>query len=96
MVGVTVVLSIDNERMRVRKGRHWIRLTPAQWAVFKTLYDSPDRVFSRDSLLTAIGGLDYYPTTRTVDNHVVQLRKKLGKRRIESVYGVGYAWGCRG
>jgi DNA-binding response OmpR family regulator len=92
VAGVGLVLLSDEGRMKVKKGNRWIKLTPSQFAVFQTLHSSPNKVFSRDQLLTAIGGLDYYPTTRTVDNHVMALRKKLGKRRIESIYGSGYAW----
>jgi len=51
---------------------------------------NPNKVFTRDELLDAVWGLENYPTTRTVDNHVLLLRQKLGPEWIETVRGVGY------
>jgi len=51
---------------------------------------NPNKVFTRDELLDAVWGLENYPTTRTVDNHVLLLRQKLGAEWIETVRGVGY------
>ena len=50
-------------------------------------------VLSRDQLLEAVWGYDYFGESRTVDVHVRQLRKKLDGIPIETVWGVGYKLG---
>ena len=52
-------------------------------------------VFSRDRLLTEVWGYEYFGTTRTLDQSIMQLRKKLGDsggepRHLLTVHGVGY------
>jgi DNA-binding response OmpR family regulator len=54
-------------------------------------------VLSRDALLNAVWGVEYFGTTRTLDQHVAQLRKKLGGSEdaescIVTVHGVGYRY----
>lgn len=51
---------------------------------------SPNRVFSREELLNAVWGYENYPTTRTVDTHILQLRQKSSDEYFETVRGVGY------
>ena len=52
----------------------------------------PDEVISRDELLNSCWGLTYYWTTRTLDQHILVLRKKLGPEghRLVSVRSLGY------
>jgi DNA-binding response OmpR family regulator len=52
-------------------------------------------VVTRDELLDEVWGYDLYPTTRTVDNHIAQLRIKIEKnpadpRYLVTVHGIGY------
>ncbi|NLF86395.1 MAG: winged helix-turn-helix domain-containing protein, partial [Lentisphaerae bacterium] len=52
-------------------------------------------VLSRDHLLNAVWGIDYFGTTRTLDQHVAQIRKKLAglgadAGLIQTIHGVGY------
>jgi len=47
-------------------------------------------VFTRDELLDQVWGYNHYPTTRTVDTHILQLRQKLVGIEIETLRGVGY------
>ena len=59
----------------------------------KFLASHPGRVFSRDAILDAVWGYDYFGGARTVDVHIRRLRAKLevgGRRFIETVRGVGY------
>jgi len=58
-----------------------------------TLASAPGRVFTRDELLDRVWGRDYLGTPRTVDQHVAQLREKLGPGWIETVRGRGYRLG---
>jgi DNA-binding response OmpR family regulator len=55
----------------------------------------PRRVVSRDELLNEVWGYDNYPCTRTVDNHILRLRKKLEKNparpsHLQTVQRAGY------
>lgn len=50
----------------------------------------PMQVFSRDELLEEVWKLESYPTTRTVDNHILALRKKTGPEYFKTVHGAGY------
>ena len=52
----------------------------------------PGRAYSREYLLQRIWGLEYDGFDRTVDTHIVRLRKKLGAfgERVVTVWGVGY------
>lgn len=57
----------------------------------------PGDVLTRDALLNAVWGVDYFGTTRTLDQHVAQLRKKVeadpdAPRTIATVHGVGYRY----
>jgi DNA-binding response OmpR family regulator len=68
------------------------RLLPRELRLLKLFAENPGKVFSRDELLDRFWGVSYYGTTRTLDQRLMLLRKKLGSdaARIESVHGVGY------
>jgi two-component system, OmpR family, alkaline phosphatase synthesis response regulator PhoP len=64
-----------------------------EYELLKFLVTHPGRVFSRESLLNAVWGYDYYGGARTVDVHVRRVRAKLGSEhaaRIKTVRSVGY------
>ena len=69
-----------------------LELTPKEFDLLHLLAQQPGRVYSREYLLQSIWGLDYGGIDRTVDAHVVRLRKKLGPfgDRVATVWGVGY------
>ena len=52
--------------------------------------ESSQRVFSRDEILNKVWGYENFPTTRTVDTHILQLRQKISDSYFETVRGVGY------
>ena len=70
------------------------RLLPRELKLLKLFAENPGKVFSRDELLDRFWGVSYYGTTRTLDQRLMRLRKKLGSdaARIESVHGVGYKY----
>ena len=70
------------------------RLLPRELRLLKLFAENPGKVFSRDDLLDRFWGVSYYGTTRTLDQRLMLLRKKLGSdaARIESVHGVGYKY----
>ena len=68
-------------------------LTLKEYEILCYLSDHEGRVFTRDQLLDAIWGFDFYGNARTVDSHVARLRQKLGAfgdAHLKTVYGTGY------
>jgi DNA-binding response OmpR family regulator len=67
-------------------------LTPKEFDLLRLLAEQPGRAYSRDYLLQRIWGEEYVGFDRTVDTHVVRLRKKLGPLgdRVATVWGIGY------
>lgn len=86
---------IDRGARTVTKAGEAISLSPREIALLLFLTDHAGRALSRDALLEGAWGLDYEGTTRTVDNFIVSLRKKLepdpdNPRHLVTVRGVGY------
>ena len=74
-------------------------LTPREVAILKLLHERPGQVLSRDTLLDVCWGLEYMPESRTLDQHIAKLRKKIervSEEIIETVRGVGYRWRGQG
>ena len=72
-----------------------IKLTSREFAIMKYLVEHAEEVVHRHDLLDEVWGYDSEPTTRTVDNYILDLRKKLednpsNPKHILSVRGVGY------
>jgi two-component system, OmpR family, alkaline phosphatase synthesis response regulator PhoP len=72
-----------------------IPLTSQEFKTLKCFLLNPDRVLSRDELLNEAWGYESYPSTRTVDNHILKLRQKLERDparpvHFRTVYGIGY------
>ncbi|MFD9698713.1 response regulator transcription factor [Lentzea sp. NPDC059081] len=88
-------LRIDAERHEVDMRGSAVECTASEFRILHTMAASPGRVFSRAQLLSAVHGLDGYITARTIDAHVMNLRKKIEAqpRRpayLLTVHGVGY------
>jgi two-component system, OmpR family, alkaline phosphatase synthesis response regulator PhoP len=88
-------ISVNFAKMEVvREGRS-IEMTAREFNALKFLVQNPERVISRDELLTEVWGYQNYPSTRTVDNHILKIRQKLEKDpanpvHFRTVHGVGY------
>jgi DNA-binding response OmpR family regulator len=92
-------LVIDPLRHEVRWQGQPLSLTPKEFKLLETLGREPNRAFTRLELVQRVFGFDYDGLERTVDAHIMNLRKKLepltGRLTyIQTVYGVGYrfAW----
>jgi DNA-binding response OmpR family regulator len=85
-------LVVDPVGRVVRLGGNEIDLTPKEFDLLHMLAEQPGRAYSREYLLQRIWGDEYIGFDRTVDTHVVRLRKKLGAfgKQIATVWGVGY------
>ena len=91
MVSVGEITLSDKKHLVTVNGEN-ISLTFKEFEMLKLFMQNPGIVFSRNTLLSEVWGVDYLGETRTVDMHIKTLRKKLGDsgRRIETVIGVGY------
>lgn len=86
---------IDPKTFQLKRGRQVAELTAKELKLLQLFHTHRGEVFSRDRLLNEVWGYDYFGTTRTLDQVVVQLRKKLGDhasepRHLVTVHGVGY------
>lgn len=83
-------LVVDHEAARVEYDGVRIDLTRREFELIAFLAAHPGRVFARGELLDRVWGEDFVGTERTVDQHVAQLRQRLGDGLIETVRGRGY------
>ena len=85
-------LRVDAQSHRVWADEQEVRLTALEFRLLLELLKRPGRVHSRESLLEAVWSDERDITSRTVDTHMLRLRRKLGpfRNRIETLRGVGY------
>ncbi len=88
---------IDRRALRGSLGGASFDLTPRELALIEYFHDRPGAALSREKLLHGVWDCDYYGTTRTVDQHIAQLRKKIepDPRKpcvITTVHGLGYRY----
>ena len=83
-------LTLDPQARSVSISGTEVRLAKMEFELLQLFMQNPGRVFSRDELLNRVWGYDALPTTRTVDTHVNELRRKLGVDVFESLRGIGY------
>lgn len=93
---------IEIGRVALDRGRHEVRVdggavsvTPREFSLLEVLMVSAGRAFSRAQLAEKAFGFDWFGLERTVDAHVMKLRRKIepypsSRSLIETVYGVGY------
>jgi DNA-binding response OmpR family regulator len=87
--------TVDRRNYRLVIGEKVQPLTQREMRVLEILALHSGEVVSREDLLNGAWGVDYYGTTRTLDQHIAQLRKKIEPRpdqpaHIITVHGVGY------
>ena len=88
-------VELDFAALRTWKDGAEIELTPKEFAMLRLLLEKPGEVVSRDRFLDVVWGCAAFPTTRTVDKHIVGLRHKIEEnpeapKWIVTVHGVGY------
>ena len=87
--------TINPITFQVRRGKATEELTAKEVKLLQVFHAHAGEVLSRDKLLNEVWGYNYYGTTRTLDQVIVQLRKKLGDNGSEpkhllTIHGVGY------
>jgi DNA-binding response OmpR family regulator len=82
---------VDCKTFQVKVGKTVHELTPKELKLLQIFHEKRGEVLSREKLLNEVWGYNYYGTTRTLDQVIVQLRKKLGDtKHLITVHGVGY------
>jgi len=81
--------------MEIHRNGRSVSLTRKEFKTLAYLIKNPRRVISRDELLSEVWGYENYPSTRTVDNHILKLRKKLETeparpKHFHTVHSSGY------
>jgi DNA-binding response OmpR family regulator len=91
---------VDFRKMEVTREGVPTFLTAQEFKVLKFMMQNSERVLSREELLNEVWGFHCYPTTRTVDNHILKLRQKLEPDPADPLYfltvhSVGYKFVTR-
>ncbi len=88
---------IHPKQFEARLGKEVFTLTPRELKLIELFMHKPNEALSRQYLLDQAWGIDYLGTTRTLDQHIAQLRKKIspdgeGDETIVTVHAVGYRY----
>lgn len=87
-------LTVDRREHRVIVDDEEVALTPKEFDLLALLAEDPGAVYRRETILEQVWDPNWYGSTKTLDVHVAQLRRKLGDPSwIETVRGVGYRLG---
>ena len=88
---------LDPKTFELKRGKKSVSLSAREVRLFQLFIGHPNEVLSRDRLLNEVWGYEYYGTTRTLDQTIVQLRKKLSDvgadpKQLATVHAYGYKW----
>ena len=85
-------IEIDIERYTVRVNQDFIKLTHKEFELLVYFIKNQNRALTRDQILNAVWGYDYFNDSRVVDVHVSKIREKIeaSSKIIETIRGVGY------
>lgn len=83
-------IALDPDSRTVTRGGEPVNLTRREFDLLQYLLENPNRVLTREQLLSQVWGYDYAGETNAVDVYISFLRNKLGASVVETVRGVGY------
>jgi len=83
-------LEIDLGRHQVLRDGQPVELTAKEWALLRVLAQRPERIHTRESLQDALYGLDGDASSNTLEVFISNLRRKIGRARIQTLRGLGY------
>lgn len=86
---------VDFAKMELNRGGRPVQMTAQEFKILRFMLNNPERVISREELLNTVWGYQNYPSTRTVDNHILKLRQKLERDpsnpvHFRTVHSAGY------
>ena len=84
-------------KMRAIRDRVPIELSLREMKILQLFFEMRGKVIDRDTLFSRCWGIDHYPNSRTIDQHIAKLRKKIERTPnrpeiLETVHGVGYRY----
>jgi DNA-binding response OmpR family regulator len=90
-------LIVYPRELRAEREGEEIQLSPREIAILELLHDRAGEVVNRDALLDQCWGINYFPESRTLDQHIAKLRKRIewdpeNPTIIETVRGAGYRY----
>jgi len=88
-------VEVNFSRMELHRSGQLIPMTPQEFKMLRFFLNNQERAISRTELLNEVWGYHHYPTTRTVDTHILRLRQKLEQDptdpvHFRTVHGTGY------
>ena len=86
------MIKVDIEKHEVRVKGKEVELMPKEFQLLVALINSGGKCMTRPVLMKQVWGVDAQLETRTIDQHVARLRKKIGPNSIETVSGYGYKY----
>ncbi len=94
-------VSVDLKSRRVERAGKEVELTSREFDLLRHFLLHPEMALSREQLMQAVWGIDYFGTARTVDNFIVRLREKLevdpaAPRHFQTLRGLGYRFAPKG
>jgi DNA-binding response OmpR family regulator len=90
-------LRIVPAELRAYRDKQEIQLSPRDVKLLRLLHDRRGKVINRNTLADEVWGVDFFPESRALDQHISQLRKRVEKdpsqpRIIRTVHGAGYRY----
>ena len=90
-------LTVYPNELRAERKHHEIELSAREVEILALLHENEGKPVNRDALLNRCWGLDYFPESRTLDQHIATLRKRIERdptnpQIIETVRGIGYRY----
>lgn len=91
------IIELDHDRRILIVRGVPVETTFSEYEIMRLFLSSPNKVFSRDELISALRGFDSFVTERSIDVHIVNLRKKVElnpkePQMIKTVWGFGYKY----
>jgi DNA-binding response OmpR family regulator len=89
---------LNTRNRTLEKNGERIKLTQIEYSIIKLFMDNPGRALSREDILNAVWGRDYFGELKIVDVNIRRLRIKIEDNStiptyITTVWGYGYKWG---
>lgn len=86
---------VDFAHFTAEKGSKSVQLTSTEFSLLHLLISQKGKVLTREELLNKVWGYEFFPQSRTVDNHILRVRQKLEDdpnrpRHILTIHGLGY------
>ena len=87
-------VELNLEQYSLRVDSEEIRLTKTELNMLSLFMENPGKIFTRDNIINSVRGEDVFVVDRTIDVHIMNLRKKLGsyKNIITTFSGIGYGF----